>query len=56
MSERDRQVTLLKAKISAAESALEILRGNLKSLQGEPCPYSFNHTKHWCGYETCRDS
>lgn len=23
--------------------------------QGE-CPYSHSHTRHWCGYYTCRDS
>lgn len=20
------------------------------------CPYTFSHTKHWCGYEGCRES
>lgn len=20
------------------------------------CPYTLSHTKHWCGYSTCRDS
>lgn len=20
------------------------------------CPYTFSHTRHWCGYEDCRDS
>ncbi len=20
------------------------------------CPYTFAHTRHWCGYDTCRDS
>jgi hypothetical protein len=23
---------------------------------GPPCPYTFAHTRHWCGYATCRDS
>ena len=23
---------------------------------GDPCPYTFAHTRHWCGYKTCRDS
>lgn len=22
----------------------------------EPCPYTHAHTRHWCGYEQCRDS
>jgi hypothetical protein len=21
-----------------------------------PCPYDFSHTRHWCGYEGCRDA
>lgn len=21
-----------------------------------PCPYTHAHTRHWCGYEQCRDS
>lgn len=29
-------------------------------VQPEPaapeCPYTFSHTRHWCGYQTCRDS
>ena len=30
----------------------------LGSLQGEknPCPYTFSHTRDWCGYPTCRES
>lgn len=20
------------------------------------CPYTFSHTRHWCGYRGCRDS
>lgn len=20
------------------------------------CPYTHSHTRHWCGYDTCRDS
>lgn len=20
------------------------------------CPYTFSHTRHWCGYKDCRDS
>jgi hypothetical protein len=20
------------------------------------CPYTFSHTRHWCGYDACRDS
>lgn len=25
--------------------------------KAEPeCPYTHPHTRHWCGYETCRDS
>lgn len=20
----------------------------------EPCPYTFSHTRHWCGYQSCR--
>lgn len=22
----------------------------------QPCPYTHSHTRHWCGYEQCRDS
>ncbi len=22
----------------------------------ETCPYTFSHTRHWCGYAACRDS
>ncbi len=24
--------------------------------QCAPCPYTHAHTRHWCGYATCRDS
>jgi len=23
---------------------------------GEKCPYTFSHTRHWCGYAGCRDA
>jgi hypothetical protein len=22
----------------------------------EKCPFTHSHTRHWCGYDTCRDS
>lgn len=25
-------------------------------LKPNPCPYTFAHTRHWCGYEGCRDA
>ena len=25
-------------------------------IPADPCPYDFSHTRHWCGYGTCRDS
>lgn len=24
--------------------------------QTPECPYTFSHTRHWCGYQACRDS
>lgn len=26
------------------------------SREENPCPYTHAHTRHWCGYEQCRDS
>jgi hypothetical protein len=26
-----------------------------KAEQPPGCPFDFSHTKHWCGYEECRD-
>jgi len=35
----------------------EVLRlARLLNDRDARCPYTFSHTKHWCGYEDCRDS
>jgi hypothetical protein len=59
-------------KLRTAEGRREILQGGkppadtswvktTEPLSGidpvEPvCPYNFAHTRHWCGYEGCRDA
>lgn len=27
-----------------------------EEVRENPCPYTFSHTRHWCGYADCRDS
>lgn len=46
--------TLRPARQTLIEDALE--RDEAQDPVPDTCPYTFAHTKRWCGYEGCRES
>jgi hypothetical protein len=36
--------------------ALKRLHEQLLGLEPEACPFTFAHTRHWCGHSGCRDA
>lgn len=55
---RDMRVTNLLIDIydRGYEQALKDREYTERDMFGGDCPYSFAHTRHWCGYDTCRES
>lgn len=41
---------------AAAEDEGWSREGALDLCHEHTCPYTFGHTKHWCGYPYCRES
>lgn len=37
------------------ESAVGVIKREV-GIPEESCPYTHAHTRHWCGYDTCRES
>jgi hypothetical protein len=40
--------------VLAAQATAGYLLG--AAFEVDPCPYTFSHTRQWCGYDTCRES
>ncbi len=47
------RVTVDFRDLSSLVDALTQIRNELAD---GPCPYTFSHTRHWCGHAGCRDS
>lgn len=47
------QITVDFRELPSLIDALTKIRAELAN---EQCPYTFAHTRHWCGHAGCRDS
>lgn len=45
----------LEVRVGDLPALIEALTQLRDELQ-DPCPYTFAHTRHWCGHALCRDS
>lgn len=42
-------------KAYALSAKYNKLAQELRAQPENPCPFTHSHTKHWCGYEGCRE-
>lgn len=59
--QRDIALALILVRIydrGYAEGYDEGIRSNVSrdASDSDECPFTHSHTRHWCGYSTCRDS
>jgi len=54
--EREEDERAYAAKARAEEWLNSTAEARRKELLEDPCPYTFAHTRHWCGHPRCRDA
>jgi hypothetical protein len=59
LSATDAEVAEVAAALEQRDAEAERLRAAIAAvneLLAPPCPYTFSHTRHWCGNEGCRNA